>query len=100
MNSKTDTFDFCVVKDADDYVDALPLPVDNKYKKPRASVSAEAFGIWNQKSAFKAKVIEKSQEAKDTIREKLNLAFMFSALDESEKTIVIDAMEIYNAPAT
>ncbi len=53
------------------------MPIENKYKKPRASVSAEAFGMWNQKSAFKAKVFEKSAEAKDTIRDKLNLAFMF-----------------------
>ena len=52
--------------------------------KPRASVSAEAFGVWNQKGSFKPKVIEKSEEAKQAIREKLNLAFMFSALDPSE----------------
>lgn len=70
------------------------MPLENKFKKPRASVSAEAFGMWNQKSAFKARVFEKTAEAKDTIRDKLNLAFMFQALDESEKTIVIDAMEI------
>ena len=61
--------------------------------KPRASVSAEAFGVWNQKAAFKAKVVTKSQQAKEAIRDKLNMAFMFQALDESEKDIVIDAME-------
>ena len=61
--------------------------------KPRASVSAEAFGVWNQKGAFKPKVVPKSEDAKQAIREKLNMAFMFSALDESEKDIVIDAME-------
>jgi len=38
-------------------------------------------------------VIAKSDEAKNAIREKLNLAFMFSALDETEKGIVINAME-------
>ncbi len=42
-------------------------------------------------------MFEKSQEAKDTIRDKLNLAFMFQALDEAEKNIVIDAMEIVKA---
>ena len=61
--------------------------------KPRASVSAEAFGVWNQKGTFKPKVISKANDAKQAIREKLNLAFMFSALDEGEKDIVIDAME-------
>lgn len=33
--------------DEDDYCDALPVPVANKFKGPRASVSAEAFGVWN-----------------------------------------------------
>jgi cAMP-dependent protein kinase regulator len=61
--------------------------------KPRASVSAEAFGVWNQKSAFEPRVFVKSEDAKNAIREKLNLAFMFSALDEIEKDIVINAME-------
>lgn len=79
--------------DEDDYVDALPLPAAKKNMKPRASVSAEAFGVWNQKGTFKPKVIAKAEDAKQAIREKLNLAFMFSALDESEKDIVIDAME-------
>ena len=79
--------------DEDDYCDSLPVPVANKFKGPRASVSAEAFGIWNQKGSFKPKVIEKTPEAKAAIMEKLNMAFMFSALDEKEKDIVIDAME-------
>ena len=83
-----------VLQDEDDYIEDLPMPLENKFKKPRASVSAEAFGMWNQKSAFKARVFEKTAEAKETIRDKLNLAFMFQALDESEKNIVIDAMEI------
>lgn len=61
--------------------------------KPRASVSAEAFGVWNQKGAFKPKVIAKSEDAKQAIREKLSLAFMFSALESAEQEIVIDAME-------
>lgn len=61
--------------------------------KPRASVSAEAFGVWNQKAAFKPKVVAKADNDKLAIREKLNMAFMFQALDESEKDIIVDAME-------
>jgi len=30
---------------------------------------------------------------KQSIKDKLNMAFMFSALDEKEKGIVVDAME-------
>lgn len=80
--------------DEDDYVDDLPMEkIKQKAKGPRSSVSAEAFGAWNQKSAFKAKVIPKSEEQQTKIYEKLNQSFMFSNLDESEKKIVIDAME-------
>ena len=81
------------VQDDDDYVDALPQAASKRSQKQRASVSAEAFGVWNQKSAFKPRVIAKSEDAKRQIRDKLNLAFMFSALDDKEKAIVIDAME-------
>ncbi len=33
-------------------MDDLPEKLDNKYKKPRASVSSEAFGAWNKKGDF------------------------------------------------
>eukprot|EP00347_Sterkiella_histriomuscorum_P002262 403368839 len=79
--------------DEEDYVDDLPLPLINKNKGPRSSVSAEAFGDWNKKEAFEAKVVPKSQETKDKIMTRLGQAFMFSALDEKEKQIVVNAME-------
>ncbi len=78
----------------DDYLDDLPeAQPAAKQRGPRASVSAEAFGSWNQRKAFEPKVHEKSEESKVAIREKLNMCFMFSALDENEKDIVIAAME-------
>lgn len=40
-------------------------------KGPRSSVSAEAFGMWNKKGDFKAKVVPKSQETKDKIMARL-----------------------------
>lgn len=55
-------------------------------------MSAEAFGIWNKKGDFKAKVIPKTPEVKQALRNKLDGAFMFSALDDKEKEVVIDAM--------
>lgn len=73
-------------------MDVLPDKLMNKHRGPRASVSAEAFGSWNQKGAFKAIVIPKSDEIKTALRKKLDMAFMFSALDETEKNVVIDAM--------
>jgi hypothetical protein len=35
----------------------LPVIMPNAHKKPRGSVSAEAFGGWNKKSEFEAKVV-------------------------------------------
>lgn len=70
----------------------MPEVIVNKHKGPRASVSAEAFGTWNQKTAFKATVVPKSVDVKIALRKKLDMAFMFSALDEKEKNVVIDAM--------
>lgn len=58
--------------DEDDYVDNLPEIIKNKNKGPRSSVSSEAFGIWNKKEAFVAKVIAKSDESKAKIYQKLN----------------------------
>lgn len=66
--------------------------IKRKNKGPRASVSAEVFGIYNKKEAFVPPVIEKSAEAKEAINSKIESAFMFSGLEESEKTIVVDAM--------
>jgi len=80
--------------DEDDYVDILPEDLmKKKAKGPRASVSAEAFGAFNKKEDFKARVIPKSDTAKAAIMEKINKAFMFSGLNEAEKVIVVDAMD-------
>jgi hypothetical protein len=42
-------------------VDILPEQLVRRYEKgPRASVSAEAFGAFNQKGDFKPRVVQKS----------------------------------------
>jgi cAMP-dependent protein kinase regulator len=59
-------------------LEILPEKIENKYKKgPRGSVSAEAFGVHNKKGDFKAHVIPKSQETRNKIVARLNMAFMF-----------------------
>lgn len=45
---------------SDDYVDVLPEQI-NKKRGPRQSVSAEAFGQFNKKQDFKARVVHKSE---------------------------------------
>ena len=59
----------------------------------RQSVSAEVFGRYNKKEEYQPYVVPKSQEVKDKIKSRLQMAFMFKALDEPELNIVIDAME-------
>lgn len=56
-------------------------------------MSAEAYGHFNKKQAYVPKVINKPIEVKKRIEKRLLEAFMFSALDSSERKIVIDAME-------
>ena len=59
----------------------------------RTSVSAEVFGKYHKKEEFKAKVVPKTDDVKQRIKERLMMAFMFKALGTEELTIVIDAME-------
>jgi cAMP-dependent protein kinase regulator len=64
-----------------------------KMKGIRGSVSAESYGSHNKKGSYTAKFIQKSVEVTERIRSRLTQAFMFAALDETEKNIVIGAME-------
>jgi len=78
----------------DDYLDELPeVLAKKKAKGPRASVSAEAFGMHNKKADFKPRMIPKSAEAMESIMDKIDKSFMFSGLDDKEKKIVADAMD-------
>jgi cAMP-dependent protein kinase regulator len=81
--------------DEDDYFDELPAKLEAKIKNKvaRQSVSAEAYGKFNQKVEFKPRVVEKTEEQKAKIEKRLLSSFMFSSLDSKEKKIVIDAME-------
>lgn len=79
----------------DEEQDTTPM-LPQKLKGPprqRPSVSAEVYGLWNKKGVYKPKIIPKSEEQKDRIRKRLNQSFIFQALDDNEKNIVIDAMD-------
>ena len=71
----------------------LPQKPDTSKKGPRKSVSAEAFGVWNRKSDFKPRVVEKSQDTKQKILKRLQQSFLFNSLTDKELSIVVDAME-------
>lgn len=62
-------------------------------KKQRNSVSAESYGKYNKKADYKPRVIQKNPEQRSRIEKRLGQAFMFSALDSSEREIVMLSME-------
>jgi cAMP-dependent protein kinase regulator len=79
--------------DEDEYDDDFALDaIKKKNDRGHRTISAEAYGKYNQKGNFVPKVIAKTNEQKDRIKKRLENAFMFSALDDKEKNIVIDAM--------
>lgn len=45
--------------------------LQKKKEKPKVSVSAEVYGMFNKKSDYKPKVIKKSKETYNRIKEKL-----------------------------
>jgi len=79
--------------DDEDMIDELPVTIDLQAQKPRSSVSAEVYGHYNRKESFQPRVIPKTQSQRERITERLNHAFMFAALDQTERDIVILAME-------
>jgi len=87
--------------DKDDYDDVDELPDHSKLKAKgsRSSVSAEAFGKWNKKEAFTPPVIQKTDETKQKIKDKLEGSFMFAALDPKDLQIVIMAMHEFKLSA-
>ena len=70
----------------DDDVDEIPksLKQHEKAKGARASVLVEAYGAWNQKTAFVASVIDTTVEQKARPTECLRKSLLFSGLEEKE----------------
>lgn len=66
---------------------------DAKKQTFRTSVSAEAYGKWNKSEDYKPKIIKKTDAQMNRIKERLSHCFMFSALDDKELQIVINAFE-------
>lgn len=81
--------------DDDDDCEELP----ESFKKPegqmsgaRASVSAEAYGSWNQKKAFTPPNHPKTDQQKERLSTVLTKSFLFSALEKKDMELVIMAM--------
>ena len=62
-------------------------------KVKRSSVCAEVYGNFNKKEHFIPKVVDKTSEQYDRIKQRCIQSFLFSSLDDKELRTVIDAME-------
>jgi len=76
--------------DADDTVEHMPPPPP--VQKKRQSVSAEAYGAFNERHTYQKKIIAKDEAAKTRIREVLKTGWMFKDLDAPNVNIIVDAM--------
>jgi len=76
--------------DDDDELMDEPPPIAER--KVRTSVSAEAYGEWNQVREFTPPVHPKNDEAKARLTDALSRQFMFAGLDEKSTAIIVDAM--------
>ena len=64
-----------------------------KKKGMRTSVSAEVYGIHNVKKPFVPRVIPKSKEQFERIKEKCMQSFLFNSLEDKELKTVLDSFE-------
>lgn len=77
---------------SDDDLDDIP-EFKPKSAGARMSVSAEAYGEWNKKTAFTPPVHPKSEQQKKGVQDVLKRSFLFSQLEEKDFLTVVDAME-------
>eukprot|EP00927_Polykrikos_kofoidii_P060404 TRINITY_DN5539_c0_g1_i1.p1 TRINITY_DN5539_c0_g1~~TRINITY_DN5539_c0_g1_i1.p1 ORF type:complete len:332 (-),score=76.02 TRINITY_DN5539_c0_g1_i1:61-987(-) len=61
--------------------------------RSRGSVSAEAYGDWNRKTAFTPPVIPKTDDQQQRLKACLLNSFLFSSLEESDFSTIIGAMK-------
>lgn len=83
-------------EDDDDDCDEIPESMrkpEESLGRARASVSAEAYGQWNQKKAFTPPKHPKTPEQLDRLSTTLGKSFLFSELDKSDMDLVLLAMK-------
>jgi cAMP-dependent protein kinase regulator len=79
--------------DIDDHIEKKVITAQARLSKQREGVSAEAYGIFNQKSEFTPKEIPKSDDQIQRIKTRVLQSFLFSALEAKDLSIVIGSME-------
>ncbi|CAE8618611.1 unnamed protein product [Polarella glacialis] len=79
--------------DDDEDEDEMPPPPPPGKMKARASVSAEAYGLWNQKKEFTAPKHPKSEDQTNRLRAILQNSFLFASLDAKDMDTTLLAMK-------
>lgn len=86
----------------DDEIEEANIPKMEAKKsimKKKLAISAEAYGEYNQLGNFEPRVVPKTEEQLQQIRETLKSSFTFKALEERSLQIVIQAMAILELAA-
>lgn len=89
-------------EDDDDDCDEIPegfLKSEESLGRARQSVSAEAYGQWNQKKAFEPPNYPKTDAQKARLGSTLQKSFMFAALEQKDMDIILMAMKECSFPA-
>ena len=73
--------------------DLTKHPIKPKKNAPRVGVSAEAYGKFNKKEDFVARIIPKTDQQIQRIKSSVIHSFLFSSLEAKDLEIVIGAME-------
>eukprot|EP00930_Biecheleria_cincta_P032185 TRINITY_DN2233_c0_g1_i1.p1 TRINITY_DN2233_c0_g1~~TRINITY_DN2233_c0_g1_i1.p1 ORF type:complete len:424 (+),score=127.91 TRINITY_DN2233_c0_g1_i1:56-1273(+) len=80
-------------EDDEDGDDPAPPPASYYKKGARGSVSAEAYGAFNQKKAFEPPVYPKSDEKAERIKHVMNKSFLFNTLDRQNFSVILQAFQ-------
>jgi len=86
-------------EEEDDDCDEIPESFrksEESKGKARASVSAEAYGQWNQKKAFTPPNIPKTPAQMDRLSTTLMKSFLFSELEKADMDLILLAMKEQN----
>merc|ERR1719159_18985 len=89
-------------EEEDDELDEIPESMkkpEGQMKTARASVSAEAYGAWNQKKVFEPIVIAKTDEQIARLKTVLLKSFLFQSVQSKELDVCIGAMKEVDAEA-
>eukprot|EP00929_Paragymnodinium_shiwhaense_P092795 TRINITY_DN5278_c1_g1_i1.p1 TRINITY_DN5278_c1_g1~~TRINITY_DN5278_c1_g1_i1.p1 ORF type:complete len:333 (-),score=103.38 TRINITY_DN5278_c1_g1_i1:283-1281(-) len=76
----------------EDELDEEPPEFNWSVKGARSSVSAEAYGEWNQKRVFTPPVHPKTEEQRERLLVVLKKSFLFNTLDKAQVDIIVGAL--------